>query len=343
MHDQKVFCPAPWNSRIIDKEKAETCCCWYGGVSIDDIKNHISKGQRDPGCEYCWQREDRGQQSPRRDYINRDGIFDSSGVEHITIDLGNVCNAECIMCSGNASSKRNSWVKKYKPEEFIINVKPEINSDIDFTKYPDLKSIYFLGGEPFLNSGTISILKKLKELNVSKNLTISLVTNSSTYDENIIELLTDFKHVMITLSLDGGGKHFEYQRRPLKWNSVMDIAIKLSEISDTIIINYVVSAVSLWGFNDFISWLENIPQSVKLKKPNIILTHVSSDSLSLHSVTDEKRDQWMNQATDHELKKEIILMLNDYPFDPIQLDKLKADLLLEDKTSDTKHTELNLY
>jgi sulfatase maturation enzyme AslB (radical SAM superfamily) len=85
---------------------------------------------------------------------------------------------------------------------------------------PYLKQIDIYGGEPFLVEKQWEILKRSIELGYSKNQILHFNTNATQFNPSHIELLKQFKKVLISLSIDGIGKRFEYQRHPAKWSLI---------------------------------------------------------------------------------------------------------------------------
>ena len=333
-------CNAPWVARFINPTGRVTPCCYIVPTNIEKLKESFDNGIKSPACGYCWLAEKNNVHSPRLDYNNLLG----NTVTHLTINLGNYCNAECIMCNGNTSSSRNSWARLHSPKEFKINVIPEANIDnFDFLEYPDLTTLTLLGGEPAIHPSTIKILNQLIEQDLAKNVNISLNTNASKLDDRLIDRLRCFKSISVTLSIDGTGKYFEYQRRPLKWDQVKVIAEQWLEISESIVINYVVTAISVWSFNDFISWFVELPDSIHNKQPQISMNQVwvmNHAYLTLAVLTDDQKQQWLVEAIDHPAKQDIINILNSVTYNAAQCTIFKEKMKLEDITAKLKFAEI---
>jgi sulfatase maturation enzyme AslB (radical SAM superfamily) len=335
------ICPAPWISRVISNVRDITPCCYTREKNIDQLKQDFLGGNRPLQCQSCWQKEDNNLHSPRQDFIDFANGQLTDSVRLISLKLGNYCNAECIICSGRASSKRNTWAKKHNKNEFFVSAISTNNLEIDFYQYPDLTMVILIGGEPMLHPNTKPILLKIIETGMAKNITISFNTNASIFDEEIISLLKQFKSILVTLSIDSVGKYFEYQRRPLKWDTVANISLQWMKISEIIVINYVVSAISIWGFDGFVDWYEQLPKDILEKNPRVIFTHVScSPHLELNVLTEEQKFHWINSATNHKFKKFIVDILNTTKFDSSLVKKLANQVALEDITAKTKFSDL---
>jgi MoaA/NifB/PqqE/SkfB family radical SAM enzyme len=333
-------CNAPWVSRFVYPDGRITACCYTPPVSIDSLKEQFNDGKKPAACGHCWAAEKKKLRSPRNEFNDIMG----ETVSQLTIGLGNYCNAECIICNGDASSGRNTWAQKYSPSKFKINVIASAHLDtINFLDYPELTSLTLIGGEPAIHPSTNKILDQLIELGLAKNLTISLNTNASRLDDALLSKLREFKSISVILSIDGTGDYFEYQRRPLKWKKIKEIAEQWMAISENIVINYVVTAISIWSFNDFIGWIDSLSDDVKRKQPILSFTHVWSMTaayLTLHVLTDEQKKQWINNATDHPAKQDIINILTSTNYNPSLSTEFIKNMKLEDITSKLKFAEI---
>jgi sulfatase maturation enzyme AslB (radical SAM superfamily) len=336
------FCPAPWVSRFLNSNKFVTPCCYTTEQNINELKQKFSAGEKPKQCYYCWGLEAAGNHSPRQDLIeftNNRKEFDA--VELLSINLGNYCNAECITCFGHGSSRRNTWAKKHNQKEYTISAVPASELDVDFAQYPSLRMLTLIGGEPTVHPDTKPLLNKLINIGIAKNIVISFNTNASKIDPDIMKLLTEFKGVFVTLSIDGAGKYFEYQRRPLEWTTVKSNAEQWMLISADIVINYVVTAISIWGFNEFVAWYEQLPVEIRNKTPKVTFTQVAGKPrLSLNVLTSEQRAQWGQQATPCVFKNELETMLNAALYQRSLVKLLEQQILIEDTASKIKFAEL---
>lgn len=347
------FCPAPWTNRYINPLEEVSPCCDTQRVrseaDISKLKQAFLNDQQSPCCNRCWNNEKNQLHSARSDFIAATGnkssfSEDVSSVDEVTqvsINIGNYCNAECIICSGWASSKRNNWLRKYDTKQHTIHTIRRANENIDELPYLNIKTLTLIGGEPTIHPSTYKILDYYINKGLSKNISISLVTNSSKLDPLLLDKLKLFDIVSITLSIDGGGSYFEYQRRPIKWSNVKHIAEQWMTVSNNIVINYVVTAISIWGFNEFLAWFSTLPSHILDKKPTIILTHVGNiPCLSLAVLNNEQRTNWIDQATDHPLKQQMINIINSTEYDQSLLSKLADKIKLEDTTSKLKFADI---
>jgi len=155
---------------------------------------------------------------------------------NIDIRVGTICNLKCIHCGTGASSKWNEdkqMLNKYPNTEFydIDNKWIEQDSIIwdDIKKNLQyIRKFNFLGGEPFANKQHNKFIKEISQTEYAKNITLHYVSNGTLLTEKILDQLTNFKSVIIRLSLDAIGIPGEYFRFPIKWNE-FENKLKLME------------------------------------------------------------------------------------------------------------------
>jgi MoaA/NifB/PqqE/SkfB family radical SAM enzyme len=330
------LCPAPWVGKFIHPNGRITPCCYTREENISELKEQFIQRQQPNSCLFCWQAESKNLHSPRQDWIEfaKDFNPNSSQDELLSINLGNYCNAECIICNGASSSKRNTWAKKNNTKEHVINAIATAEVDFNFGQYPHLRQINLIGGEPVIHPTAKRILEELIFLGMEKYITVSFNTNASKFPNQILKLIKQFKEVQVTLSIDGAGQYFEYQRRPLEWNTVKSISEQWMALSNNVMINYVVSAVSIWGFNEFIDWLNDKPAK-------IIFNHVTDKHyLSLSVLNDKQKEQWIESAVNHPLKQDIVNILNTVNYQADLVPLLAKHIELEDSAAKIKFAEL---
>jgi MoaA/NifB/PqqE/SkfB family radical SAM enzyme len=157
------------------------------------------------------------------------------------------------MCSGGASSQRLTYeVNLLKLQRALLL------NDVDEDFYDILttvKIINFTGGETLLQTQVHNLINYLIEQNLAKNISISLLTNASSYPTELIEKFKKFRNVVYTISVDGVGNVIEYQRRGAKWTTVEENCLKIVNTQNvSAVINYVLTAVNIFSFMDFIDW-----------------------------------------------------------------------------------------
>jgi len=259
-----------------------------------------------------------------------DGSIDSSNVKSLELRLGNHCNLKCVMCHpGHSDAWYNDWNKLKKlnsywtidgssKDEFMFGgVKYNMNDKTSFEWYkndlfkeefkkiyPNLKEIYWAGGEPLLATRHLEILKILVDSGVSKNIQLRYDTNITYIPDKILNLWKEFKWVATQCSVDDINERVEYIRYPVKWNTIKNNLIKLDKHPNCMLTTGVtLSCYNILTFLDFAKWVKNnlskytwemmhfkhviapfnvspscLPKEVKFKAIEKIEKHLKSDN-----------------------------------------------------------------
>lgn len=271
-----TFCVLPWVGREINWDGTDTHCCLLPtNYNIENIRSAMLRGEKPVECQKCWRLELNGQKSDRQvknstlDWVlgkNLDCIdqyIEQGNNEILILKLftSYTCNATCVSCnSANSSSwhqlnkKMFSIVpeKKYKFVN-IESIKQQIN-------FKNLKMLSLIGGEPLYEKKNFELLEHILDLG-NDNVFLSLVTNGSvSLTSRQKTILSKFKNVNFSVSIDGTENVFEYIRYPLKWNVLLNNLKFFKEISDNISSNYTISNLNVIYHNKTVEWFnkENI-------------------------------------------------------------------------------------
>jgi MoaA/NifB/PqqE/SkfB family radical SAM enzyme len=256
----KHFCPVPWTEvHSGTSGKIVPCCTLASGYtqkisSIDnkenwdfyntpiftELRDAFLKGEKHPACVKCWDNESAGLTSRRTRAIKKyeekiNDIVENQSThckspQYVDIRLSAKCNLRCKMCDPNSSTSIKAHLDKLK-RKGISNTytnRPWDDFDIsDFIssyiiKNDSINDINIAGGEPFIEKKVKALLLSLIENNRHKECSIGIITNLTIIDNELIEILLQFKKVQFHCSIDGTGKEFEYQREPHKWVNCKD-------------------------------------------------------------------------------------------------------------------------
>ena len=86
---------------------------------------------------------------------------------------------------------------------------------------PDLRHLYFTGGEPLLVKGMRDHLQYLIDNDFAKNINIRMDTNLSVVNPKLFEMFKKFKNVWFCVSVDDTYERYEFFRYPGKWDNLM--------------------------------------------------------------------------------------------------------------------------
>ena len=334
---------------------------YLNSADIIDLKKQLSEGKMPPSCRVCWQSEKNGVESVRQtlngvltagnpdqpnwldSYFKHKKDHSSDLILMADVKMGNTCNHSCVMCNPQDSSLiYNDWVKR-KDSPFVKEYTakdPDYFKKAKFNgfknkKYSDyikmvikdnknLRYLKLLGGEPLLDDRLISALQNLDEA-VKKKLQLSFVTNGSIDIVPVLKRIGTFKHIQISISVEGVGKVHEFARAGSSWpnlekNILQTMDSKLCDLT----IHYCFQTATILGFDDLLNWC---------KKHSIKLTGTMVDSpdyLSIRSLPDALRNKIIESMVPNQeyfvnrdniedntsSYDNLILMIKDTVYDP---------------------------
>ncbi len=209
--------------------------------TANQIRKSFEQGEKHPSCEKCWIEEESGIESKRQRDIKYFPEYIPESIENpkfielmiLDVNVSNLCNLKCRTCSPSSSSLFSQESRKIIPEEenvirWVSNkIEAAYNNDSVFwneykTNFHKFKHIDFYGGEPFLVKRQIEILKNAVDNNTAKDISIHFNTNCTIWDNDIFNILKEFKHINIDISIDGVNEKARYIRHPSNWDNVFN-------------------------------------------------------------------------------------------------------------------------
>ncbi len=176
---------------------------WSNKRSIEDIwfgpefsrpRKALAAGRFPRPCKACEVDIDAGRLPLAAAYDNEHPIGDWPTM--LELELSNLCNLECVMCSGQLSSR----IRKYREH------KPPIESPYDESfvdqvaaLLPHLHEIRFNGGEPLLQPIVRQITDRIAR--DRPDLKVTIATNGTVLNRHVHELLARC-NVHINISID---------------------------------------------------------------------------------------------------------------------------------------------
>lgn len=303
-----TFCVLPWLGREINWDGHETHCCLLPNrYNIENIKTAMLEGKKPAECQKCWNLEEQGIKSDRIVKNSALDFYWDRNLQFIYEDVKNgldqilmlklitsyTCNAACISCNSGSSSKwadldriidPSSPLKKYK----FIDLE-KIKERVDFK---NLKMLSLIGGEPLYEKKNFELLEHLLDLG-NNSVFLSMVTNGSvTLTSKQKTVLSKFKNLNFSVSIDGIESVFEYLRFPLQWNDLKTNLTFFSEITDNISSNYTLSNLNILYHNQTVNWFDKnkIVYSVNpIYKPTWLQPRALPQSIKL--ILKEKLDK----------------------------------------------------
>lgn len=193
-------------------------------------------------------------------------------LQYLDLRLGHTCNLKCIMCSPHDSSM---WVPEHKKVFPIFKselIKKQMDWNIDefnnkwhenpkfweqvFDQIPNIKQLYFAGGEPLLIKEHKRFLQEIIKRGYADKISLRYNTNGILVNDEIIEIWEQFKKVKVGVSLDGIGDRVHYIRYPTNWSVVEENLWRLEKTSNKIQPNIAlaVQVLNIKHVPDFIKW-----------------------------------------------------------------------------------------
>lgn len=173
--------------------------------------------------------------SPHWDWFeyshNNEGYTTCTPVD-FQIDLGNTCNSSCIMCIPTYSSKVATDYKKLQVIEPNLFNMPDLKSNwaddpslmnkfvSELVTIPNIRYLHFLGGETLYLQSFYSICQELINSDLAKDISIGTTTNCTVYSEKLENILIEFKHAHLGLSVECFHPLNDYIRWPGKINDI---------------------------------------------------------------------------------------------------------------------------
>ncbi len=170
---------------------------------------------------------------------NEDGSIDELRLLYWDFRFSNYCNLACRTCSPLFSTSWNKdFIKVFgenaaPPEHLgLINLDGATNfwQNIEETIHT-AKEIHFAGGEPLIMPEHWKVIEMLEERNLY-DVKLKYSTNATMLENkgrNIVDIWKKFKHVHLSLSIDGTGDLFELVRHNGKWPKTKENLLKIEE------------------------------------------------------------------------------------------------------------------
>lgn len=144
------------------------------------------------------------------------------------IDLGNYCNLACKMCRPQASSVIAAQQVKWGNKDALQYVGTDWTRDEavwsrvlnELASIPNLNNIHFMGGETLITRRFEDFVDYMIARGRT-DLHFSFVTNGTTFNETLLDKLTQFKRVGIEVSIETTTEHNAYQRQGTNTEQVL--------------------------------------------------------------------------------------------------------------------------
>jgi hypothetical protein len=148
------------------------------------------------------------------------------------------------MCNPIYSSRLITDYKKlHKIEPLLFNDPAEANNWADdpalvdkfvdeLTTIPNIKYIHFLGGETLYLKSFYTICNKLIDSGIAKTISLGTTTNCTVYTPELENIIKNFKHAHLGLSVEAIHPVNDYVRYPSQINNIVDVMKKFISLRE---------------------------------------------------------------------------------------------------------------
>lgn len=284
-----------YDSGIVKKENGEPAnfgrenlLSAFNNEYMKDIRKSMLNGMIPLSCAKCFEEESKGIVSKRaweNIYWDQQDLDFGKMIEETTIDgevppvvryldlrLGNGCNLKCVMCTPHDSSRwlqdHSKLVSNTKSEVVLNQIRwnkeyhnnywyerPELWTEI-FDQIPNIKQLYFAGGEPLMIKEHFRFLEEIVNRGYSQSITLRYNSNGLLLNEAVIDLWNKFKDVRFAFSIDALTERNHYIRYPAEWDIIEKNLERLDDTPDNIKIG-IACAVQIFNIKhiiDFAKW-----------------------------------------------------------------------------------------
>ena len=267
----------------------ETPMSAWNNEYMKDVRITMLDGKIPASCVKCHKEESQGVASKR---IWETGTWVEDGIDlpelikqteedgtvpenlvYLDLRLGHTCNLKCIMCSPHDSSMWVADHKKVYPIFQAKELKEQMAWDSDafdnywyenpdfwkemYAQIPNLKQVYFAGGEPLLIKEHKLFLEEIIRQGYADKILVRYNTNGLLVNDEIIELWKKFKKVKVGFSIDAVGDRNYYIRYPSDRDTIERNLRKLDNTPDNIQVS-IATAIQLLN-------IKHLPELAKWK------------------------------------------------------------------------------
>jgi MoaA/NifB/PqqE/SkfB family radical SAM enzyme len=325
------ICPLPWmhlvamyqgqiqpccvNSEVIGHVQKNSFEQVFDSQPMNQLRQDFLNGHKPKSCNHCWNIESHAGISSRQILLKKyktnflgQWIADPK-LRSLDLKAGNTCNFKCRICNAEASSQIvNEQLNFLSDSTEISSLKQLVKEGKWFDDdnigtleniiklAPNLVSIDFYGGEPFLLKSLNRLLEKLIDTGHAGQIKIHVNSNGSIFPEHLIKNLSQFNQVNICLSIDDLGSRFEYQRGGT-WEDIESNLEKYKLLDPTkfeLSIYPVINIQNVYYIDELIDWASQ-------KGLPVIAEYLNAPAwLSISNLTDQARQLVVRKFHDYQ-------------------------------------------
>jgi len=239
---RKTMLAGKWNLKFDDTEP---------GIHYQSQGGELTTGEAD--CGNCYLKESRGLQSQRQNWLDNmrklfeEGTYESAcnitnnQIYHLNLNLSNICNFKCRMCSPNYS---NSLIPDFNhlhsigsPVRYYRKNQNKQIIDVDYileqygSQLSQLNTIWVTGGEPLMDDRLFDFTRKLANYTDITKVKMFITTNGSKIDISKFDVFDKLDVININVSVDATGDLFSYMRSAglFDWQQLENVITNLRD------------------------------------------------------------------------------------------------------------------
>jgi molybdenum cofactor biosynthesis enzyme MoaA len=253
------------------------------------LRKQLTSGNQITECTSCWNKEKVGVKSLRqtindtvtsnngthientwvRLFVEKNKNFDNYLLKSADIKLSNVCNFSCAMCTPEYSSKiLDRWendssskivkLQLSKDPNYLTRIRQTYQSQRGYQHLKDILKepithLKVLGGEPLLDKELFKILLEVPNEKQS-SIHLHFVTNGSRSLIDVAKLLSSYRSISFTVSLEGVGETQDYIRSGSKWDEIEQNILTAKKYGLKLSIHHALQALSVVNLYQLIEW-----------------------------------------------------------------------------------------
>lgn len=262
-------------SRTYLKDRNDNLIYWHthrledawNSPTRHEIQQALDNGHQHPNCNACWDEENVGGMSRRMHTLREDSIsvpeiFDSPAL--MDLKLGNICNLACRTCNPDVSSKWYSdwWTTIDQHTGQFHNYRQYLDAryltgKLSYSRdneqlwstlsewFPHVRYVDIYGAEPMMIDRLFDVLQTSIDRGHAQHQVLHFNTNGTIWNQNHIDILTQFEKVYFDLSIDGLGTKFDYIRHGETWQTISDNVNRYDQLRKTFPQHYVSICVTV--------------------------------------------------------------------------------------------------
>jgi hypothetical protein len=315
MHNNK-FCVRPFVHSLVETDGSFKPCCratvsnteftgrvdyninsdtvddWWSSDYINYLRNSMLTGNSLSECSRCYKQEELGSISFRQRSNKDFGIVTNPDTHprDWEIQITNLCNLKCMMCNDKSSSSLMS-------ENIILFGSPDTQRKYSWNEssrdeisklFDTLDSVVLRGGEPFMVPWIKDILEQVPESR-AREIEILFNTNLTKLTIDWVPVLSKFKNIKMSCSIDAYGSLLHYVRFPSTWEQVQSgLTVARMLPNANIFLNVCVQNLNVLHLDKLLEWTnkENLYVVLDiLTEPEIFQVTNLPDPLIQHTIT----------------------------------------------------------